>query len=342
VIDLLDPELHASGDGVRVLRELREQEPIAWREGRRGRGYWAVTGHPELVTIAKDAESFSSYWGTRPEAARPPDAERPLHNLDPPEHAIARKAAAALFRRDLGPIIDAVVHDAVEGFHGGDALALAHAVPSRIFAAWMGLGIDAGPDLDRLVRNVHDEGAALLDSFSDAARARAKRATEDLAAFVRMGSASPFAPLFALAGMPTVIDAIANGIVLRETDIEEILRFASPILQFARYATRGVGKIRAGDQVVLWFCSANRDARVFANADAFVADRTPNPHVAFGVGPHQCIGSVLGRQILRTFFAAWRSKGAYQVESVRRPSSYMNGFKEVDVSFTTSCSSSRP
>ena len=82
--------------------------------------------------------------------------------------------------------------------------------------------------------------------------------------------------------------------------IEEILRWATPVLHFRRTATRDVElrgeTIRAGDKVVTWYVSANRDEEVFADADRFDVTRQPNDHVTFGPGgPHFCLGAHLAR-----------------------------------------------
>ena len=75
-IDLLDPDLHASERVLDVFDEVRAAAPVAWTRGRRGRGYWSVTGLREIVDIARDAETFTSWWGTRPEVLRAEDAFR--------------------------------------------------------------------------------------------------------------------------------------------------------------------------------------------------------------------------------------------------------------------------
>jgi cytochrome P450 len=51
----------------------------------------------------------------------------------------------------------------------------------------------------------------------------------------------------------------------------------------------------AGTEVIAWIGSANRDEAKFAEADKFVIDRSPNPHIAFGNGPHFCLGAPLAR-----------------------------------------------
>jgi cytochrome P450 len=88
--------------------------------------------------------------------------------------------------------------------------------------------------------------------------------------------------------------------------VEEILRWVSPITHFTRTATedcevRGVG-IRAGEQVAMFFASANRDEDVFDDPFAFRVDRHPNPHLAFGVGEHFCLGAHVARAELETIF----------------------------------------
>ena len=84
---------------------------------------------------------------------------------------------------------------------------------------------------------------------------------------------------------------------------EEALRWSTPVVQMARTATRDTtlrGKtIRAGDTVALFYASANRDEQVFPDPFEFRLDRHPNPHLAFGIGEHFCMGAHLARIELR-------------------------------------------
>ena len=87
---------------------------------------------------------------------------------------------------------------------------------------------------------------------------------------------------------------------------EEILRWVSPISHFSRTATEdtevhGV-TIRAGEQVAIFFASANRDEEVFDDPFAFRVDRRPNPHLAFGFGEHFCMGAHLARVEIDVIF----------------------------------------
>lgn len=333
MIDLLDPDLV---DRDRVLDELRAVAPVAWRDGRRGPGYWAVTGYPELVAIVRDPDSFTSFSGTRPEVRRTAVASRPLHNLDPPAHGEARKVATKILAPDRWPAIDAIVEAHIARFLAApeqDAIAeLAVPLVADVFATW--LGVDDANALAREVEAVHVAGAAFLD---DPEPHRAAAAAASTALAHRMSRSRAFAEVGALAvllveaGLPTTIDAIGNGLALitsppahLATAIEASLERA-PIQQFARHATRDVElagvTIRAGQQVVLWFGAANRDPR-----------RDDQPHLSFGAGPHRCAGAAFARRILAAFFTAWFARVPGHVATgERRASSYMNGFARLAI-----------
>lgn len=94
---------------------------------------------------------------------------------------------------------------------------------------------------------------------------------------------------------------------LIDSAVEEILRYASPVIHFMRTAVAdfeiGGKTIRQGDSVSLWYPSANRDEEVFDRPYEFDITRDPNPHLAFGgYGPHFCIGAHLARTQLRAIF----------------------------------------
>lgn len=86
---------------------------------------------------------------------------------------------------------------------------------------------------------------------------------------------------------------------LMESAVEEFLRMIAPVQGIARKVTRDTEcfgqRFAAGDRTMLLWASANRDATVFPDADSLVLDRSPNRHIAFGVGMHRCIGAPLGR-----------------------------------------------
>jgi cytochrome P450 len=88
--------------------------------------------------------------------------------------------------------------------------------------------------------------------------------------------------------------------------IEEMLRWTTPSPSKRRTATRDVSlaghDIAAGDKVLFWEGSANRDEGVFADAMTFDIRRDPNPHLAFGHGLHYCLGASLARLEMRVVF----------------------------------------
>jgi methyl-branched lipid omega-hydroxylase len=91
------------------------------------------------------------------------------------------------------------------------------------------------------------------------------------------------------------------------TAVEEIVRWATPVINFRRTATRdtvvGGQDIKAGDKVVMLYNSANRDERAFDDPYKFDVLRTPNEHVGFGAGgPHFCLGANLARREIRVMF----------------------------------------
>jgi cholest-4-en-3-one 26-monooxygenase len=112
---------------------------------------------------------------------------------------------------------------------------------------------------------------------------------------------------------------------------EEVLRWVSPISHFTRMASedvevRGV-TIPAGEQVALYFASANRDEEVFGDPFAFRVDRRPNPHLAFGFGEHFCMGAHLARVEIEVMLGHFRRRvESFEVSGpVERLSSITNG-----------------
>ena len=115
----------------------------------------------------------------------------------------------------------------------------------------------------------------------------------------------PMAALLALAGSGGLADWM-NHPELVMTGVEEALRWASPAVHFMRHAIADVElaekKIRSGDAVVVWLASANRDEAVFPQPYTFDIRRRPNRHIAFGAGPHYCVGHSVARTSLRLLF----------------------------------------
>jgi cytochrome P450 len=125
---------------------------------------------------------------------------------------------------------------------------------------------------------------------------------------------------------------------------EELLRWATPVMHFRRTATRdlelGGQRIKAGDKVVTWYISANRDSSYFPDPYRFDVERRPNDHVTFGPGgPHFCLGAHLARLETRILFEELLPRlatiePAGPVERIR--SNFVNGIKRMPGRVTTS------
>jgi cholest-4-en-3-one 26-monooxygenase len=167
-----------------------------------------------------------------------------------------------------------------------------------------------------------------------------------------------YCELLVEAGNETTRNAISGGLVafmenpgewerlradpeLLPVAADEILRWVSPISHFTRVTTQdtelGGQAIRAGDQIALYWASANRDEEVFGDdAGTFRIDRRPNPHVAFGFGQHFCMGAHLARleieviyRLLLERFEAFEPNGP-----IERLDSITNGsLKHLPVSY---------
>jgi cholest-4-en-3-one 26-monooxygenase len=154
------------------------------------------------------------------------------------------------------------------------------------------------------------------------------------------------------AGNETTRNAIAHGLLafaehpaqwsaLRadlpgtlDSAVEEMIRWASPVNYMARTATEDVElhgqPIRTGDKVALLYASANRDGKAFTGPQRFDIRRDPNHHLAFGFGPHFCLGANLARIELRALLdvMAPRITALELTGPIRRVrSSFLNGLK---------------
>jgi len=211
---------------------------------------------------------------------------------------------------------------------------LEHSMAMNAYA--MGLGTD------RLANPSDDLTTALMQAEVDGERLTP----------AEFGS---FFILLVVAGNETTRNAISHGIKaltdhpeqreiwwsdfpgVTKTAVEELVRWASPVIHFRRTATedteiRGV-PIEAGQKIVLWYNSANRDERTFADPFTFDVRRDPNPQVGFGAGgPHFCLGANLARREITVMFEEiWRRLPELRVtgEPAYLQSNFIHGIKRM-------------
>ncbi|MCL5068894.1 MAG: cytochrome P450 [Thaumarchaeota archaeon] len=123
--------------------------------------------------------------------------------------------------------------------------------------------------------------------------------------------------------------------------VEEVLRLSSPVKGMFRVCTKdteiGGQKIRAGQSLMAWIGSANRDESIFKDASEFKIDRKPNPHIAFGHGIHMCLGAPLARLEARVALKLFSERfGDHELQIDRNlvqpmPSFIIHGLKNLPV-----------
>ncbi|AQA06411.1 cytochrome [Mycobacterium sp. MS1601] len=166
--------------------------------------------------------------------------------------------------------------------------------------------------------------------------------------------------LLSAAGNETTRNAMSHGMValsrypeqreiwwndfdaVAPTAVEEIVRWASPVIFMRRNLTRDIElggvAMKAGDKVSMWYNSANRDERKFVNPWMFDVTRDPNPQLGFGGGGvHFCLGANLARRELRVAFDELRTR-VPDIAAVEEPailkSAFIHGIKRLPVAWT--------
>jgi cytochrome P450 len=133
-----------------------------------------------------------------------------------------------------------------------------------------------------------------------------------------------------LAEHPAQWDELRANSDLIPTAVEEFLRLSSTVTLQARNATRDVtlggSEIKSGDVVALSFPAANRDREIFPGAEQCALDRSPNQHVAFGFGPHVCLGAHVARLELSVMLEAFIARvPAFRIADGTRPTWHTSG-----------------
>ena len=223
-------------------------------------------------------------------------------------------------------------------------------------------------DQDEVVIQLLGAGQALADLVTGLAAARADTPADDLVSALatanidgeQLTSAelASFFILLVVAGNETTRTALSHALMLFtefpdqrallladlenriEDAVEEVVRYASPVVFMRRTLTRDYTMngqdYRQGDKVVLYYNSANRDEAVYPDPDRFDITRKPNPHVGFGApGPHYCLGAHLARRELRVMLRELLSRvpDITAGDPDRLLSSFINGIKHLPCQF---------
>ena len=222
---------------------------------------------------------------------------------------------------------------------------------------------------------VQDAAQTLTDVMDDLARVRLEHPTDDLTSVLLHAEVADehgraeklthdeigsFFNLLVAAGNETTRNAISWGLVhltehpdqrriwqddfeaVAPTAVDEIVRYASPVIHFRRTVTTdtvlGGRQLRAGDKVVMFYNSANRDEAAFDHPERFDVTRQPNHHVGFGgPGPHFCLGAHLARREITVMFRELFDRLG-DIEATGEPqrlrSNFIHGIKHLPCAFT--------
>ncbi|WEO94570.1 cytochrome P450 [Streptomyces sp. FXJ1.172] len=147
--------------------------------------------------------------------------------------------------------------------------------------------------------------------------------------------------LLTLAEHPDAYETLRARKAGLDLAVEELLRWHPPVLTFRRTAARDTElagrRVRAGDKVVVFHASANRDERAFPAPGRLDLARSPNPHVSFGDGPHVCLGAHFARLQLRLLHdEVLRTLPVLRIAAPpeRLVSNFINGIKSLRVHVT--------
>ncbi|MFN7176333.1 MAG: cytochrome P450 [Thermaurantiacus sp.] len=263
------------------------------------------------------------------------NADPPLHGrLRAPGVAALSRQKVERHRARIAAIADDLVHAAPRNEVFDFVADIARVLPMLVIADMLGVPKADAPQLTDWANTMSDIRATdaeqetarrhLFDYFRKLAETKRRQPGDDVASALvghfdgpeATGILDAYFMLLTVAGNETTRFLLAEGLeALVTTDgaldhlrrepeaiplaVEEMCRFVSPVIQMRRTAAEELElhgtRIRAGDKVVLWFSSANRDERVFADPDRFDPFRQPNPHVGFGIGAHFCLGAHLAR-----------------------------------------------
>jgi cytochrome P450 len=397
-----------------TFAKLRAEQPRAFFEEPevavfpRGRGYWALSRHADVLEVSRRSQDFCSGKGTNI-VDLPPDFVEffgSMISMDDPRHARLRRIVSNGFtprqlesmKSDVEGIAAGIVGDIAERGECDFVTEVAALLPLRVIVDLMGIPrseerfifdrtnvilgftdpeyVEAQDDITAVLTAILVAGQDLAQLVRELGEDRVKHPRNDLTtalvtAEVDGEHLSPeelasFFILLVAAGNETTRNAVAHGLYalsehpdqrelwradfdrVAPTAVEEIVRWASPVIHFRRTVTRdgvrlGDQEFAEGDKVVLWYASANRDEAVFDDPFAFDLRRSPNDHVGFGgPGAHFCLGAHLARREITVVFREL-FRQVPDIHAVGEPdrlrSNFINGIKHLPVEWTPTAGS---
>ncbi|CQD18447.1 cytochrome P450 [Mycobacterium europaeum] len=386
-----------------LYRRLRDAgRPVFVPIGRKGKGFWAVGTHADIVDISRRPAEFCSGQGTQIFDQTPEMREYrgSIIDMDDPEHMRIRKIVSRGFTpRMLAELRGLVEHTTAEILDAMPASGecdfvsdFAILLPLRIIGTMLGVpreyeqfilqstNVILGASDPEYVPEqsvagieaaVTETSVKMIELLKGIAEDRIANPTNDVISKLVTSEEENLTPqelakffiLLVGAGNETTRNALTHGLhilthhpdqrdkLLSDYDtlapraVEEILRYASPVIHMRRTVTAdgvtlasGSHTFTKGDRVVMWYPAANRDPAAFEDPELFDITRNPNNHLAFGgPGPHFCLGAHLARlelnvalKMIYDRYPDIRTVG----EPVMLRSNFVNGIKHLNAIYT--------
>jgi cytochrome P450 len=336
-----------------AIDELRPDHPFFWSTF--AQGFWVLTREDAIREAYQNPKLFSSTAMVAYEPD-PPYLWIP-EQLDPPDHTKWRQLLASRFspgainqmegkvRQRCIELIDTFADKGRVDF----LVEFARQYPTSIFMELMGLPIEEAPKFmhweDEILHLSSEQDpdrsrgytamTEVQGYFGELIEARAREPRDDL---VSVALTWRICLLMFMAGLDTVTIQLAYSwwhLATHQDDrrrvvaepeiipsaIEELLRayaFVAPARKVMSDVDHHGCPMKKGDMVLLPLCAATRDPDAFVDADQTILDRKVNNHVAFGIGPHRCLGSHLARRELKVAFEEWHKR----IPEYRLPDDY--------------------
>jgi cytochrome P450 len=351
-----------------VYEKLRESAPVFWSPRVNS---WMLTGYGVCDEVLRNWRIYGSDYRRAGRDEAPEMVS--IQTTDPPEHTPLRDAMVDAIK-DIQPdrLLKAPADRLRENIlvHRGGEVDLVADILQPFATDVLGcvLGVDlfgqqAARWSEAVVRSMF---AGLEPDLKDDGLTARRELSEALAVALQQAESGTFARLRQHAVTDTLVNTLrvlvlavmnsgaraaglaAHTVLRTEGGLaafpitaeacHELIRFDGPFQATSRIAvadtTLGGRSVRRGDEITLLIGSANRDPRAFPDAQRIDYGRSPNRHLAFGVGIHYCLGAGIGIQLIMTFLAALRELAAHSeivAEPVFDPNPTLRGVNSLKV-----------